>query len=284
MPSLCCIASFGEFVSGQPFNDLMIFHILRSSFSLMVESRRSSQLSCRAFLISSWASLQASSHSCLCWPTFFLKRFRFLSAALTVGVMNIFDLFLGLVFPTCFIAASLRVWLNLRILFVMFASSGICSMESSTADLKSSQFTPFLFHLGAFPKTGWCTILEFTVILIGRWSELPICSPTSHLHFSLHFRPASVTSGVLSFPVIRLTLVGEPSFRIESCCCNAQSSISSPLLSDCWIKSQRGECPFNSPVMMELSCVGMISGQKAISWSMLFVGGTYTLEIDIHFF
>ena len=87
-----------------------------------MDSKRSSQLSCRAFLISSCASLHASSHSCRYSLTFFLSLLRFRKAALTVGVRNIFAVFLGLVFPTCFNAASVIILLNRKILLVILSS------------------------------------------------------------------------------------------------------------------------------------------------------------------
>ena len=50
--------------------------------------------------------------------------------------------------------------------------------------------------------------------MIGRWSELPIGSANLQDDFTDQLLPQREMSGVLSFPVIRLVRVAEPSLRM----------------------------------------------------------------------
>jgi hypothetical protein len=108
-------------------------------------------------------------------------------------------------------------------------------------------------------------------------------SCTDQLHFPDHTDPHAVMSGELPLPVPRLCRVGVlGSLRGISSLSASQSSTISPRLHSGWRSSHVFEWALKSPKMIALSEVGMISGQKSISWPLLLAGGQYTLVRLIH--
>ena len=85
--------------------------------------------------------------------------------------------------------------LNRDIPTEMLGSSGSCSIRDSTSLVKEDQSTPFWPHLTFLGVTDWYLILWLMRILVDQ------------------LEPQRDKSGFLSFSVIRLVRVAEPSFK-----------------------------------------------------------------------
>ena len=79
--------------------------------------------------------------------------------------------------------------------------------------VKEDHSTPLQHHLTSLRMTGWYLILWLMMIAIDRWSDLPISSASVHDVLVDQLQPQSDKSGALSFPVIPLVRVAEPSLR-----------------------------------------------------------------------
>ena len=125
------------------------------------------------------------------------------------------------------VGMQFNIELNHNTIFVRFRSSEKFNIPDSTASQKFSHSTTFLLHLSSLQNNGWCMVFDLTVIIIGSWSEFPICSPTFQVHLSYYVLPTGTE--VLMPPVIRLIGVWEPSFNSENSLSNILSSICAPL-------------------------------------------------------
>ena len=118
-----------------------------------------------------------------------------------------------------------------------FGSLGRLLIFYLTLSVKLDQSTPFLRHLADLGMTGLQQILWLSSIMIGRLSELLIGSASLQDVFADQFLPQREMSGALSFPVIWLVRVAEPSLRMCRLLSSIQSRISSPCWSWGWIGS-----------------------------------------------
>ena len=144
------------------------------------------------------------------------------------------DLLLGLDFPMWVVAAEIRMSLKRDTLRDKLGSLGRLLIFDSTSLLKLDQSIPFLRHLADLQ-------------MIGRWSELLIGSANLQDVFGDQLLPQREISGVLSFPVIQLVRVAEPSLRMCRSLSRIQSRISSPRWSWGWIGSHIWEWLLRSP-------------------------------------
>ena len=135
----------------------------------------------------------------------------------TCGVIQGLDLLLGLDFPMWVVAAEIRMSLKRDTLRDKLGSLGRLLIFDSTSLLKLDQSIPFLRHLADLQ-------------MIGRWSELLIGSASLQDVFGDQLLPQREISGVLSFPVIQLVRVAEPSLRM----CRSLSRIQPRILSPRW--------------------------------------------------
>ena len=77
-------------------------------------------------------------------------------------------------------------------------------------------------------------------------------------------------SGELSFPVIWLVLVGDPSLRTCRLRSYIQSSSSLPRASGGWIGSYKWECPLKSLMMIEFGVTLIIDASNLVTWVPMF--------------
>ena len=238
-------ASLGEFVSGQPSRVLTIFQSSSLLFSVIASSRRFFQLSALACAVASDASLHADSHSArhsfLSGPLSLHILLRFRTAVRTAGFIHGLGRFGRFTFPTCMVAQLIRMPLYSAIRFLMLTSLLMVSCDSSTAWLNLLQSTFLIFHFASLPLTDWWLTLRAALMSIGMWSERPMPSIRSHMHFLLKSLPQMVMSGALSrWPSILLVRVGSPEFRVVRSSAESQFSMASPRWSVGIFWSQRG--------------------------------------------
>ena len=107
----------------------------------------------------------------------------------------------------------MRMLLKRKVQIEKFGSSGRCCLRNSIMLVKEDHSTPLQHHLASLRMTGWYLILWLMMIAIDRWSELPISSTSVHDVLVDQLRPQSDKSGALSFPVLPLVRVAEPSLR-----------------------------------------------------------------------
>ena len=148
------MASFGEFVAGEPFKDLINFHMLRSSMSLMAEVMISSHCSVFDSCLAFFTSVQAASHSLRFVPMRLRRSLRFLISDLSLGDMRGLSCFLGLTFLTCLRAESSMAWVKASALVFRELWFGVFDRISSTLLRNLHQSIPLLRQRGALPVIG----------------------------------------------------------------------------------------------------------------------------------
>ena len=102
--------------------------------------------------------------------------------------------------------------------------------SSSTAAVKSAQFTSFVFQRACCGVCWKVLTVQRMLMSMGRWFD-PRHSPTLHSVLFLHSAGTKKASGVLSPVVSRLTRVVEPSLAHNRLFSASHSSMRSPLLS-----------------------------------------------------
>ena len=153
------MASLGELVSGVPLTPRMTFHTSRPSTFDIELCKRSFQLLALASLMATFASRQASIHSCRVWWIVRWRQLRLLIFARTCGLIQGFGFLLGLVLPTWSEAEYLRMLLNRGTWVEMLGFSVSCYICDSALLVKEDQSTPLRRHLAFLGITGWYLIL-----------------------------------------------------------------------------------------------------------------------------
>ena len=141
------------------------------------------------------------------------RRLQLLIFTLTCGLIQGFRFLLDLVLPTWNEAEDLRMLLNGEMQMEMLDSSGSYCICDSTSLVKEDQSTPLRCYLVFLGMTGWYLILWLMTMDIGRWSELPVGFAIDHHVLLDQLRPQSDKLGVLSFSVIWLVWIAQPSSK-----------------------------------------------------------------------
>ena len=223
--------------------------MLRPSELDITSRRRVFQLSVFASLIASLASRQAFIHSSRFWWTLWRRRFRLQILVCTCRFIQGLDFLLGLDLPTWVVAAEIRISLKRETRRDKLNLLGRLAIFDLTSLVKLDQSTPFLHHRADLGITGLWQILWLSSMMIGRWSELPIGSASLQDVLVDQLLRQRKMSGVLSFPVIWLVRVAEPSLRICRSLSSTQSRILTPRWSWGWRESHIWEWPLRSQRM-----------------------------------
>ena len=142
------IASLGELASGVPLRPWITFYMSGPSELDSASWIRFFQLSVLALLIASLASRQVSIHSRRFWWIVWRRRIWTRILARTCGIIQGFDLLLGLDFQTWIVAAKMRMSLKGEVRRDRLGSWGRLLIFNLTSFVKLDQSTPFLRHLG----------------------------------------------------------------------------------------------------------------------------------------
>ena len=161
------MTSLSELVSGVLLTPRMTFHTSRPSTFDIELCKRSFQLLALASLIATFASWQASIHSCWFWFIVRWRRLQLRIFARTCGLIQGFGFLLGLVLPTWSEAENLRMLLNRGIWVEMLGFSVSCYIRDSALLVKEDQSTPLRRHLAFLGITDWYLILWLMTMIDG---------------------------------------------------------------------------------------------------------------------